>query len=152
MVNILLITIWSVPKIRQLNSHRTDYFVEQIFDLKINWTLNLVNFEFLFLGIFAVIVPIYFLFILTMFWRSLAMYKHRPSQSSKFVIIGATLFLISDGVLGIELFSNPNLLSPRLFRYFVLNAYYGAQLAFTISIIASDKLLIGQRVLNRLKK
>jgi len=125
---------------------------EQIFDLKINWTFNLINFQFLLLGIFAVIVPIYFLFILTMFWRSLATYKHRPSQSSKLLIIGAILFLISDGVLGIELFSNPNLLSPRLFRYLVLNSYYGAQLAFTLSIITSDKLLIGQRVLNRLKK
>lgn len=90
--------------------------------------------------------------ILTMFWRSLAQYYHKRSQSAKCALIGGIFFLISDAVLGTELFSYPQLLTSSLFRIIVLNSYYCAQLAFTLSVIVSDKAAIGQRVLNRAKK
>jgi len=89
-------------------------------------------------GIFAIIVPIYTLFILAMFWRALAFYEHKRTHTSKLAVIAGVLFLVSDAVYGVELFSRPDLLSPRVFRYIVLPTYYLGMLALTLSVFSSN--------------
>ena len=87
-----------------------------------------------------------------MLWRALILYEVTPSQFSGYAITGALLFVISDGLLGIELFSFPDLFSPQIFRYLVLITYYLSQLMFVLSINANKRVVITRRISHRVLK
>lgn len=75
--------------------------------------------------ILAVAVVLYIAVILTMGWNAF-------QTGNKFVIIGATLFIISDSILAINKF----IIDVPYEHALVMLSYYGAQFLFAFSIIS----------------
>ncbi|XP_053946864.1 lysoplasmalogenase-like protein TMEM86A [Anastrepha ludens] len=80
-------------------------------------------------AVLAVGLPIYAALLLTTCWRALARALQSSSFIDTFCAVGAVLFLISDIVIGINMF----LISVPYSRIFIMSTYYTAQFAITLS-------------------
>ncbi|AMO84087.1 YhhN-like protein [Solibacillus isronensis B3W22] len=80
-------------------------------------------------AVLAIAVTAYILVILTMGWTSFR-------TGSKFAVIGATLFIMSDSVLAINRF----MFDVAYSHILIMFTYYGAQFFLMLSIIEYDKI------------
>lgn len=78
-------------------------------------------------------VFVYILVISLMLWRGLELYHTLADNASLFAAIGATLFAISDFILGYNKFRNP----VPWARVYILSTYYLAQYFISSSIIGN---------------
>lgn len=80
-------------------------------------------------GVLVVGLPVYVLLLLTMCWRSLARAVDQKSFIYIFCGIGSVLFVISDGLIGVDMF----LIKVPNARLWIMLTYYVAQFAIALS-------------------
>lgn len=92
-------------------------------------------------GILIVGLPVYVLLLLTMCWRSLARAADTKTPIYILCAIGSVLFVISDGLIGVDMFlvKVPNARVSFIF----FNYAFSLRTVFFVSALDYDNLLFG---------